>query len=129
MPAETMPSRVCSVPGPCAAIAAIAISGFETDRFTFFGFVPQKQGKRRKALEEALSLEHACIFYESPHRILKTMAVVAELAPEREVFIGRELTKVYEESIFGTAADVLSDLSARHSIKGEIVLIIRRNAS
>ena len=121
--------RVSGVPGPCAAVFALSISGFETDSFIFRGFLPQKKGRRRKLLIQALEQECTAIFYESPHRIVSTLEILSVLAPRREVFIGRELTKHFEECRCGTGLDIYNELNSRSSIKGEIVLIIKRGNS
>ena len=119
-----IPAR--ALPGPNAAITALSVSGFESDRFLFEGFPPQKSGKRKTFLKRALDAQTTVILYESPHRILKLLTTLQELAPERDLFIARELTKTFEEHLFGTAAELLEKLQGRSSIKGEIVLIIRR---
>lgn len=122
---ESLP--VSPIPGACAAIAALSVSGFETDRFAFHGFVPQKQGKRSSALQNAVESEITTIFYESPHRIVKTLEALKNLAPEHEICLARELTKLHEEILRGSVTEVTEDLKARASIKGEIVLILRRH--
>lgn len=117
--------EVSAVPGPCAAIAALSVSGFETDRFAFLGFLPLKHSRRVSALRYALDCGLTTIFYESPFRIVKTLEALAALEPRREIFLARELTKIYEETLRGEAQQVLQDLSSRPKIKGEFVLIIR----
>lgn len=117
---------VLSVPGPCALIAALSVSGFETDRFTFFGFLPQKQGRRDKALQDAVESDATAIFYESPHRILKTLKALVTIAPQREICVVREITKIYEEIIRGIPSDVYSRFVSRQAIKGEYVLLVRK---
>lgn len=116
--------RVVTIPGPSAVIAALSVSGLETDSFFFRGFLPQKPGKRLSALTEAVQADFTTIFYESPFRIVKSLETLAELSPETRIFIGRELTKLYEESFYGSAKEVLEKLRSKSSIKGEIVLII-----
>ncbi|MCB0324714.1 MAG: 16S rRNA (cytidine(1402)-2'-O)-methyltransferase [Bdellovibrionales bacterium] len=115
---------VVTVPGPCALIAALSISGLPTDRFRFEGFLPVKEGKRREALAQALEETCPTIFYESPHRIVKTLSAIAEMAHDREVFVARELTKLHEEALKATAGALAEDYRNRSSIKGEFVLII-----
>jgi len=121
---------VTAIPGPSASVAALSISGLPTDRFYFEGFLPVKKGKKESTLKQLLALEVTAICYESPHRIENSLRMLGDLAPQREVFLARELTKLYEETIFGTAEEILarfhsgeSDKASR-SIKGEIVLII-----
>ncbi|OVE80019.1 16S rRNA (cytidine(1402)-2'-O)-methyltransferase [bacterium J17] len=115
---------VFSIPGACAAVAALSVSGFPTDRFLFEGFLPVKPGKRAKALNNALENQTTTIFYESPHRIIKTLNHIAEKAPQRRVLVSREISKIHEEHLRGSAEEVLAELSSRPSVKGEIVLII-----
>ena len=117
--------KISAVPGPCAAIMALSMSGFETDRFYFEGFLPQKSGKRNTTLKTLLENNITSIVYESPYRILKTLECLRELDPERLLFIARELTKIYEETARGTASQLIDFLNAKKSIKGEFVLIIR----
>ncbi|MDD2941584.1 MAG: 16S rRNA (cytidine(1402)-2'-O)-methyltransferase [bacterium] len=116
--------KVITIPGPSAAIAALAISGLPTDRFIFEGFVPQKSGRRLSALSEALTSGYTVIFYESPFRIIKTLGTICEVNPQANVFVGRELSKKFEESWFGSAEQVASELDKKGSIKGEFVLIV-----
>ena len=118
--------RVSAIPGAFAGVIALSISGFETDSFAFFGFLPHKPGKKEKALIRALESPMASIFYESPHRIKKTLKMLKDLEPDREVFIARELTKMHEETIYGKAKAVWEELEKRSSIKGELVFILRR---
>ncbi len=115
---------VYAVPGPSAVLTALAASGLPTDSFHFGGFLPVKPGQRAKVLE-ALAEEHATlIFYEAPHRILEALeAVEAALGP-RNVVVARELTKLHEEYLRGTAAEIHAQLAARDVIKGEMTLLI-----
>ncbi|MEK7612530.1 MAG: 16S rRNA (cytidine(1402)-2'-O)-methyltransferase [Patescibacteria group bacterium] len=114
-----------SIPGPSALPAAISISGLKTPSFTFYGFLPHKKG-REKMLKEIAASERASIFFESPHRIMKALQVLATvLAPERRVGLFRELTKLHEESIIGSAAEVLAILEENdEKQRGEFVVII-----
>jgi 16S rRNA (cytidine1402-2'-O)-methyltransferase len=116
------------VPGPSAALTALAASGLPTDAFRFGGFLPSKPGQRAKVLE-ALAEEHATlVFYEAPHRILDALeAVEAALGP-RPVVVARELTKIHEEFLRGTAAEIRVQLAAREAVKGEITLLIGKAA-
>lgn len=116
--------RVITIPGPSAAIAALAISGLPTDRFIFEGFVPQKSGRRLATLTEALNSGYTVIFYESPFRIVKTLGTLCEINSQANVFVGRELSKKFEESWFGSAEKVAAELNKKGSIKGEFVLIL-----
>lgn len=116
---------VRSVPGPCAAIAALSISGFDTNSFTYCGFVPIKSGRRERILREAVERPHPSIFYESPHRIVKSVEALVALDPAHELFVVRELTKLYEEYFRGDATGALTWLTAKPSIKGEFVFLTR----
>lgn len=115
---------VSPIPGCCAAVAALSASGLETDQFYFMGFVPQKPGKRLKALKEAISRDCTAIFYESPHRLIKTLEAINSLAPERLICVAREITKIHEEIPLDTASNILSLFKQRTSVKGECVVII-----
>jgi len=113
------------IPGPCAAIAALSISGFEPNSFYFAGFLPLKPGKKRKELERLLALEETVILYESPHKILNTLTLLNEIAPDREIAIARELTKIYEEVLKGTAKELLEGFNSK-APRGEMVVMLRR---
>jgi 16S rRNA (cytidine1402-2'-O)-methyltransferase len=116
--------RVEAVPGPSAVLTALAASGLPTDSFRFGGFLPSKPGQRAKALE-ALANEHATlIFYEAPHRILEALEAVEQVLGERPVVVARELTKIHEEYLRGTAAEVRAQLAARDAVRGEMTLLI-----
>ena len=114
---------VVPVPGPCALAAALSISGLDAQRFSFLGFLPKKPGKRRKALEAALAREETLVLYESPHRVLKVLQDLAELAPHAPVVVCRELTKKFEEAWRGTAAKVAAEYSGSEP-RGEFVVVI-----
>jgi len=115
---------VVPLPGASAILTALAASGLAVDQFRFIGFLPPKTHARRAAFE-ALRLEAATVIaYESPHRILESLNDLAEVLGERRVVLGRELTKLHEEFLRGTAAEIQGSLSARPSIKGEMTLVI-----
>ncbi len=112
------------IPGPSAVLTALSASGLPTDSFRFGGFLPVKPGQRVKALE-AIRDEHATvIFYEAPHRILEALEAVDETLGSRPVVAARELTKIHEEFLRGTAKEIHGVLAARGSIKGEFTLLI-----
>src|SRR5216683_3322439 len=114
------------VPGASASLAALAASGLPTDAFYFGGFLPAKTGQRARALEALAEEDATLVFYEAPHRILETLeAVEAALGP-RPVVVAREITKIHEEFLRGTAAEVRAQLASRDSVKGEITLLIGR---
>jgi len=114
------------VPGPSAALAALAASGLPADAFRFGGFLPHKPGQRTKALEALAGERATLVFYEAPHRILESLEAVEQVLGPRPVVVARELTKIHEEFLRGTAAEVRAQLLARASIKGEITLLIGR---
>ncbi len=115
--------NVITIPGACAAVSALAIAGLPSDRFLFAGFLPVKDKARRGALESVAGIEATLVFYETAPRIERSLRVIAELWPEREVAVARELTKMHEECRSGSAAS-LADHYAVHAPKGEIVLLI-----
>jgi 16S rRNA (cytidine1402-2'-O)-methyltransferase len=115
---------VVPLPGASAALAALSASGLPTNEFRFIGFVPQKAGARRKVLEGLLKEEATVIAYDSPHRILETLAAMADVFGNRPVVVARELTKIHEEFLRGTAAGIQAQLSQRASIKGEFTILI-----
>jgi 16S rRNA (cytidine1402-2'-O)-methyltransferase len=111
------------LPGPTAFVPAIVKSGFPTDRFVFEGFLPHKKG-RQTAMKQIADEERTVIIYESPHRLVKTLEQFKELAdPARRVSVSRELTKMYEETVTGTIAEVLLHFQKKE-VKGEIVVVI-----
>ncbi len=117
---------VYPVPGANAALSALIASGLNAESFTFHGFLPSKEGARRTALEVLRTQQNhtTAIFYETPHRILDALAdVVAVFGPAQRIALARELTKLHEEFLRGTAAEVLATLRARPSVRGEMVLL------
>ncbi|WP_373001010.1 16S rRNA (cytidine(1402)-2'-O)-methyltransferase [Marinobacter sp.] len=118
---------VSPIPGPCALVAALSAAGLPTDRFLYVGFLPAKRSGRRASLE-ALSNETATlVFYESPHRILESVRDANEvLGSDREMVLGREITKTFETFYSGSAAEVLAELERDpHGSRGEFVVMIR----
>jgi 16S rRNA (cytidine1402-2'-O)-methyltransferase len=115
--------EVCPIPGPSAALAALAASGLPTDSFRFCGFLPAKSAQRRQALEELRPETCTLIFYEAPHRLLETLADITAVLGDRPVVVARELTKVHEEFLRGSADSIRRELAARPSIKGEITIL------
>jgi len=111
------------LPGATAFVPALVTSGLPCDKFVFEGFLPQKKG-RQKRLTELSTEERTIVFYESPHRIIKTLTQIKEFFnDDREVCVSRELTKIHEENIRGTISEVIEYYSNK-TIKGEIVLIV-----
>lgn len=114
------------VPGPCAAIAALSVSGLPTDRFLFEGFLPAKAGTRANRLAELATEEATLVFYEAPHRVRDTLAaMMAAFGDDREVVLAREITKTFETLRRDTLAGMLAFVEADHNQqKGEIVLVV-----
>jgi len=118
---------VIPIPGASAFLAALVASGLPTDSFRFSGFLPAKSGQRRKLLESVKDSPRTQVFYEAPHRLLETLAEVAEiLGSDRHIVVAREVTKLHEEFLRGRAAEVLAELKARGDVKGEITLLIAK---
>ncbi len=114
---------VVPVPGPSAAVTALSVSGLPSDRFLFYGFLPEKSGKRRAALEELKNLPYTIIFYESPRRLTATLQEIRSVFGERRAALARELTKVFEQILRGSVDDILTALDTTPA-KGEITLLV-----
>ena len=112
------------VPGPSAALTALAASGLPTDEFHFVGFLPPKAGQRSRALQMLAAEQATLILYEAPHRIVETLEAIEQVLGPRPVVVARELTKIHEEFLRGSAAEVREILVARDAIKGEITLLV-----
>ncbi len=112
------------IPGPAALVAGLSASGLPTDAFVFLGFLPAKKGQRRKILESWKAADATLVFYEAPHRIVETLEDIEETLGPREVVLARELTKVHEEFLRGTAAELREALGERPALKGEITLMV-----
>ena len=116
---------VVPIPGPAAFVSAVIASGLPGESFSFRGFLSPKSTTRRRELESVRNSAHTEIFYEAPHRILAAMEdTLAVLGPQRRVVLARELTKIHEEFLRGTSAQVLEIVKSRGEMKGEIVLLI-----
>ncbi|MEN9295749.1 16S rRNA (cytidine(1402)-2'-O)-methyltransferase [Aquirufa novilacunae] len=117
--------EVESLPGATAFVPALVNSGFPTDRFVYEGFLPHKKGRqtRWKALAEE---ERTIVLYESPHRLVKALEQIIEfISPERQVMVGRELSKMHEQMVRGNATEVLAYFTAHpDKVRGEIVIVI-----
>ena len=113
--------RIVGLPGACAFVPALIMSGIAPQPFTFYGFLDSKVEKKRKELEKLKFIENAIIFYEAPHRILKTMEVILEIFGDRQVSLAREISKKFESIYRGSISDLLSTLE---SIKGEFVIVV-----
>ena len=115
---------VVPIPGPSAMIAALSASGLATDAFRFCGFLPAKATQRRKLLESMKDEDCTLIFYEAPHRVLEALEDIQATMGARPVVVARELTKVHEEFLRGSAAEVRAQLASRGAVRGEITLLI-----
>lgn len=115
--------HLVALPGPCAIIPALTASGLPTDRFFFEGFLSNKSAGRKNRLKELSGFPHTLIFYESPHRIHKTLADMLEALGDRESCIAREISKKFEEFTRGPLSDIVEKFSNR-TVKGEIVVLV-----
>ena len=111
------------IPGVSAVLTALVGSGFALDEFCFRGFLPPKSGGRERELRAVAEARQTIVFFESPHRINKTLAACAEIMPNRQLCVARELTKKFEEFRRGTAAELLAHYKA-HPAKGEITFLV-----
>ncbi|MEK7228364.1 MAG: 16S rRNA (cytidine(1402)-2'-O)-methyltransferase [Patescibacteria group bacterium] len=117
-------ASVVPIPGASAVISALSVSGYATDHFEFLGFIPHKKG-RQTLFARIGGLEHVVAFYESPHRIVKTLTDLGTIIGDREIFITREMTKVFEEYRFGTSVEHASYYTAHpDKCRGEFVCIV-----
>jgi 16S rRNA (cytidine1402-2'-O)-methyltransferase len=116
---------VVPVPGASAFVAALAASGLPTDSFEFHGFLPAKSGQRRQSLEKIKDSQQTQVFYEAPHRLIEALKDAVEiLGTGRVLVVAREVTKIHEEFIRGTAGEVLEALDNAPEVKGEITLLV-----
>jgi len=113
--------HVVGLPGACAFVPALIMSGIAPQPFTFYGFLDSKLERKRKELEQLKFIEHAIIFYEAPHRILKTMELMLDVFGDREVSLSREISKKFESVYRGTISELLPTLE---DIKGEFVVVV-----
>lgn len=116
---------VTALPGPTAMACALSGAGLTGGAFTFLGFLPRKPGKAAKLLSGAAALKHPVIVYESPYRVVKMLQLIAQtLGPTTQVVAAREISKVYEEYLRGSAVELAEKLSQKNKVQGEFVLII-----
>lgn len=115
---------ITCIPGADAITTAMALSGYGGHAFMFAGFLSRKKGKRKKRLQELIRIEEALVIYESPYRLLKLVDAIEEvMGPEQELFVARELTKKFEETICGRPAEIRESFGTR-KVKGECVVVI-----
>ncbi|ALI99052.1 16S rRNA (cytidine(1402)-2'-O)-methyltransferase [Rufibacter tibetensis] len=118
--------KIECLPGPTAFVPALVKSGFSTDRFTFEGFLPIKKGRQTR-LQSLAQEERTMIFYESPHRVLKTLEQFKEVfGAERMVSVSREISKMFEETLNGTLEEMVQTFTTK-AIKGEFVIVVQGN--
>ncbi len=117
---------VIPVPGPSAAITALVGSGLPSDSFFFAGFLPSRKAARRRLLEELATIPATLVLFEAPHRILAALEDMVVILGSRRASLARELTKIHEEWLHGSLAELLSLLRSRPRIQGEITLVIER---
>lgn len=119
-------ATVVAVPGPCAAVAALSVAGLPTDRFCFEGFLPARGGQRRSALAQLAGETRSMVFYEAVHRVGECLAdLVAGFGGDRPAFLARELTKLHEQSVGGTLAELQAAFDdGRVPARGEFVIVV-----
>jgi 16S rRNA (cytidine1402-2'-O)-methyltransferase len=115
--------RISVIPGPCAAVCALALSGISTSKFLFEGFLPVGKSERREALSELKGIKRTIIFYEAPHKLIRTLDDLFEAFGNRKLSLCRELTKLNEE-VIRTTIEGAREYYAEHSPRGEYVLIM-----
>lgn len=113
------------VPGVCALVAALSISGIDCTRFTFYGFLPTNAKERKKALLFLKELEHTVILYEAPHKLIKTLKDILKYFNDRCIILAKELTKIYESVELTTVSKAIDKYENIEEIKGEYVLIVK----
>jgi len=119
--------NVVPLPGPTSIVPALVASGLPTDRFFYEGFLPHKSGSRRTRLDKLKGFEHTIVFFESPHRVVKSLRDMLDVLGDRQACVAREITKLHEEFIRGRLSEIIGSLGER-SIKGEIVLVVAGTA-
>jgi 16S rRNA (cytidine1402-2'-O)-methyltransferase len=119
--------RIEPLPGASALLAALVVSGLPTDQFHFGGFLPSKQGQRQRLLESLADEPATLIFYEAPHRIIESLEDIAAVLGTRDIVAARELTKIHEEILRGSASEIATALATRDSIRGEFVILIGKS--
>lgn len=116
------------IPGPSSTLSALVLSGFSPDRFLYMGYLPRKKGQRARVLKEALEEPGTVLFLESCHRIASTLEILNEVGPDRPIAVAREITKLHEETLRGTAAELKEIMTGRR-LKGELVLVMSGKAA
>lgn len=119
--------RVEPIPGPSALAAALCASGLPTDRFLFDGFLPRKSGQRRRRFTQVQNEERTLVFFESPHRLQKSLADALAVLGNRRAVLAREITKIYEEFLRGNLEELIQKVQDGAKCRGEMVLVIQGN--
>jgi 16S rRNA (cytidine1402-2'-O)-methyltransferase len=115
--------RIEALPGASALLPALQLSAQPTDRFSFFGFLPQKKSERLKMLTEIATRSETVVVYESPYRVLDALEDITHILSDRPLSVSREISKLHEETLRGTASSIHAELSARPAIKGEFAIV------
>lgn len=118
--------QIVAIPGASSILAALVISGLPCDRFVFEGFLPKTSGRLETTLTALRETNRTMVFLESPHRITKALAAMLNIFGDRQAFVGRELTKKFEQTYRGTLSEILARFTG-HPVKGEIVIIVAGN--
>ena len=116
--------KVVPIPGACAAITALIASGIDAKEFTFLGFLPLNKKNRKEKLEQIKIGENTIILYEAPHKLIQTLEEISKITEKRKIVLAKELTKIHEEYITGTAEELKSEIQQP---KGEYVIVIEKN--
>ena len=114
---------VVPIPGPSAVLAALVSSGLPTNQFTFLGFLPRKRGELERLIRETAQAKRSFVFFESPHRIVKTLDIMASALGPRSLVVAREITKLHEEFLRGTPATLLEHF-AKSPPRGELTVVV-----
>jgi 16S rRNA (cytidine1402-2'-O)-methyltransferase len=117
---------VIAIPGACSVVSAISVSGLPTDRFTFIGFLPKSDVKRKELVEEYMQDEASIVIFESPNRLTDLLELVIAVDPNRHVSVSNNLTKLKEKTDYGKAQDLLELFKKKQTIKGEFVVVISK---
>lgn len=115
--------NVVPVPGACAAVSVLSVSGLPTDSYAFEGFLPSRKGKRREKISSLSEEKRVLVFYESPNRLLDTLTDIFDLLGDRTIVVAREVTKIYEEFLRGPVSEILHGIEGK-LVRGEIVLMV-----
>jgi 16S rRNA (cytidine1402-2'-O)-methyltransferase len=115
---------VVPIPGPSSITAALSVSGMDCASFVYLGFAPRKDEQRRSFFRGIVSEKRTCIFFETPHRIVATLNIGSAVLGSRRIALFRELTKLHEEIVVGTAAEIHTQFASRESVKGEIIVVV-----